>query len=331
LKERCGEVWVQRIRCPELGIDEAVETAVPRLLDEEVIEAVRARSESNRCTTHRHIKHRYLLARVLFCEACGHAMYGQAKKDGTLYYRHVQARRVKNPKGCKVSYVRAVDVEGTVMRHLFEVFGNPLAMVKAVEDATPDAGKRDEAQERAAQVARELEKVAESRGRLVKMVAKGTFKEEEVEEQMTRLREREAKLQAESAQVLAVLQDLPDPEAVKARSEKLADFGLRMAQSYDCMTWEEKRALALLVFGGKLPDGKRMGVYLTQIATGTKGHPGRWDYVIRGHLIDVDGRVPVPAVDGWPFLVPPGNGAREELQRRVTTSAGSSPLTATWT
>jgi DNA invertase Pin-like site-specific DNA recombinase len=48
LTQRSGGVWVQRIRCPELDIDETIETAIPPLLDPPVIAAILAKAQANK-------------------------------------------------------------------------------------------------------------------------------------------------------------------------------------------------------------------------------------------------------------------------------------------
>jgi hypothetical protein len=40
LRERCGPLWVQRVRCRELGIDEEINTTVPELLPPETVRAI---------------------------------------------------------------------------------------------------------------------------------------------------------------------------------------------------------------------------------------------------------------------------------------------------
>jgi hypothetical protein len=59
------------------------------------------------------------------------------------------------------------------------------------------------------------------------------------------------------------------------------------------MTWEEKRALAELVFSGKTSDGKRMGVYIEWIDGQEKKRRKQWKYTIRGHLIHEEGQIPM--------------------------------------
>src|SRR5262249_8141497 len=44
----CGPIWIQHIRCPEVGIDGTIDTQVPPLLDDETIRAIHARAEANK-------------------------------------------------------------------------------------------------------------------------------------------------------------------------------------------------------------------------------------------------------------------------------------------
>jgi hypothetical protein len=145
-----------------------------------------------------------------------------------------------------------------------------------------------------------LEEVKAARVRLVRMVSKGTFTEEDVEEQMAELKEREAKLQARSAQLLATIEQFPDPEAVRGRVRKMADMRLELESDYRLMSDDDKRALCQTVFGGRTPDGKRMGVYVEPEAV-EGGKVVRWAYTVRGHLIESSGFFPLPPADTVPY------------------------------
>ena len=60
------------------------------------------------------------------------------------------------------------------------------------------------------------------------------FSEDDVEEEMNRLGERESRLNAESARLLATIQHLPTPEAVEERSKHWSTmFARRMAGAPD--------------------------------------------------------------------------------------------------
>jgi len=65
--------------------------------------------------------------------------------------------------------------------------------------------------------------------------------------------------------------------------------------NFEDMTWDEKRALAERVFSGKTEDGKRMGVYIEWIDGQEQRRRKRWKYQVRGHLIHVEGQVPMSA------------------------------------
>ena len=121
LTSRCGPVWVQRIRCPELDIDETIETAVPPLLDPPVIAAILAKAQANKTIDKTQLKHRYLLGHAVFCGHCNSALTGQSN-NGYRFYRHHQLCE----DGRRRSWVEADSLESVVVSELFDVFGNPV-------------------------------------------------------------------------------------------------------------------------------------------------------------------------------------------------------------
>ena len=62
---------------------------------------------------------------------------------------------------------------------------------------------------------------------------------------------------------------------------------------FDAMSWAEKRSLAELVFGGHDSEGRRLGVYIQWIDGQECRRRKSWKYIIRGHLIQDYGRIPM--------------------------------------
>src|SRR5262249_9106922 len=48
LKHRCGKIWVQHFECKRLNIKTTVETNVPPLLDDDVIQDIQDRTQENK-------------------------------------------------------------------------------------------------------------------------------------------------------------------------------------------------------------------------------------------------------------------------------------------
>jgi site-specific DNA recombinase len=328
LTRGAGPIWEVRFNPKALNIEETVKIEVPALLDEKTIAAVCARAEANRTYHHGHIKNRYLLSRMVRCAHCGSSLSGQTS-DGLSSYRHLDAKRTAACPGPKIkSWVRADVLEDMVMRTLFETFGNPVAVQRAIEAATPNNEKVREAMQRLDQIAVEhLPKAKASIQRVIGLVAKGTITEKDAEEQLTKLKGRQQILEAELARIQDEIAHLPQPGEIKEVSKQIVSrfqyssvkFMAKKQEAnraFKKMTWEEKRALCEMVFGGKTAQGERMGVAITWNESG-KG----WRFKIEGHLIAVEGR-PLSETEKEGFFVFGGPAKQKEL---VTKSSQYSP------
>jgi hypothetical protein len=295
ITRRCGPVWVQRVRCKELGIDKTIETQVPPLLDEETIKAVRERARANSTYAHGHIRHKYLLSRVVFCKSCGRAMTGcGGKRPAYRYYRHL----AEKTSHCPRSAVRAADIEETVLHLLFETFGNPAAVRRAIEEATPDAGKLNEDRKSLKLAEAELSKVVAAKGRIVDAIAEGTLAASDARGKLDQLKEQEAALTERVERLRLTIGDTPTAEQVEQAADSVAGAFKEWSRpwckidrantSIERMPFEERRRLCQLVFGGKDAQGRRLGVYVARDGDG-------WRYRIRGHFIKEWGRL-FPAV-----------------------------------
>ena len=301
LTRRCGDDWVQEFQ-PEGQPVERVITKIPRLLPEETIRAIRQKAEANKTYSHGQGKHSYLLSRMIFCEHCGYAMFGQTnhREQERRYYRHAHHRRIKECEQPK-TWIPADEIEELVMLHLFETFRNPLAVQRSVEAASGDTAKVKEFEQRIVRVAAELEKIGRGRKRILDLIADEKISQDDAAGKLTDLKEREAKLNDEQGRLADFLTGRPSREQIEDVSRKVsAAFGkyrrgswkvpqARMiadAKPFDEMSWEEKRWLVESVFSGKTPDGKRMGVYIAWSEDGKD-----WTFSIHGHLIDAEGLI----------------------------------------
>jgi len=139
LTKMCGTVWLQSFEAKDLAINETVETTVPRLLHEDVIKAILRKTKSQYKYGHGPKKHPYLFSQMIQCGHCGLAMFGQCNHGVSLYYRHAhpEKRKTECPGPFPKSGIPAPQIEDAVMAHLFEAFGNPAAVQRAIEDARP--------------------------------------------------------------------------------------------------------------------------------------------------------------------------------------------------
>ena len=338
LTQRCGPLWEQAFNVPRLNIRDTVVTEVPALLPEKTIQEIQERVKANNTFAHGAIKNRYLLSRMILCGHCGSALSGHAQ-DGRLYYQHFW----KAGK-CLQGWVRADEIEAAVIRELFDCFGNPAAVQRAIEQATPDAEKLEEARNRLQRIAVELNKVDAGRDRILRLVAKGTVTDRQAEKQLWELNQKETRLREEGDRLSQHVSHVPNATEIKDVAKRVAAaFGQRVngkkrvairQANADLanMTWEDKRALLEAVFSGKTPDGHRMGVYVERIdGQAAYGHK-HWKYTLRGHLIDETGITMSPEQVAAVYGEPDGAATK---QRELATKLGrwyrdqSQPVLAT--
>src|SRR5215510_16526709 len=121
-----------------------------------------------------------------------------------------QATRVRHCPGPETkSWVSAAEIEDAAMRHMFETFGNPTAVRRAMEEATPNNERIQEALKRLEFVTTELSKIENSRQRVLDLVVKGTISETSSNTQLQKLKEREQKLKEEHARLGDELEHIP--------------------------------------------------------------------------------------------------------------------------
>ena len=304
LTKRSGDEWVQTFNSDKLNLHETIKTKIPRLLSEKTIELIREKSQANKTYTHGKIKNHYLLGRMIFCKSCGYAMPGQTSHDlggnPWRYYRHMRKKTPNGKLKCKHHSigVDANKIEELVMLYLFDCFGNPAAVQKAIEKAIPNLEKIKESQKRIDRIDVELNKIKKGRAAILRFITNEKITESQAEKQLEELNQRESRLQVEHERLCSSLQNNPNPDKIKSMSKKVSTKFKRSvrlgsirfrasAKPYSEMTYEEKRALVELVFGGKMPNGKRMGVYLKMNSRKD------WSFDIHGHLIDEEGLMPL--------------------------------------
>lgn len=301
LKERCGTKWLEIFESKSLGIRQEVSHVVPPLLDENTIKAVRLRAEANKTFHHAQPKNRYLLSRVIFCAHCGGGLSGQSDQYGHLYYRHLQQNRVATPCPTRKTWIKAGFLDERVIRELFQVFGNPEAVMDAVRAATPNEKLHEELVKRQVRLNEMLAKNSLIRDKVLKF--EENIPDKDVKDQLTKLQASDNLCIQELSNISEQLQNSPSAETVASKALEFSGEFQRatngktyrypsstsivlnstkrhLNHSFEEMSWQNKRALIEMVFGGKLPDGKRMGIFIDW-----EEHGG-WSYSIKGHLVD---------------------------------------------
>lgn len=289
LRERCGPVWTQRVLCKELGLDETIEIAVPPLLPDETIRRLRQRLQGNRCRPGARPSADYLLSGYIFCAACGTALTGQLDHRGHLYYRH--GRRCAAAK-CPIRprpHVPCRKAEAEVLGRLFELFGNPAAINRAVRDAVPAC---DDLRTRQLNLRARLAKVEASQKRLVDAIADGTITRDRARQRSERLAEEEQALRADLGSLDEQLADIPTEAEIARYVQQiddallvLDDDGNTYSGGNDVQSWldlnesaADQRRVVEAAFGGHvMSDAKPAGVYVS-------GAAGAWTFTIRGRM-----------------------------------------------
>lgn len=301
LRERCGPTWLQHVRCRELAIDEAIETAVPPLLDDNTIRRVSERLKANRTYLHKPPKsvHAYLLSGRVFCAHCGYSLVGQTNPNGVRYYRHVHTERKRDCELRPRPWVRADEIEKAVVRDLFCLLGNPAAIERAVKAAVPDY---KEAQARRQRLRADLDKLEKARGRVVDAIADGLVTSAQAKRKLDDLTGKETTARVEVEKLDAMLSAVPDADTVRYFVETLGRGATRAiwlldreGNSYrggndlhtflDLMKPErvaDRRALIDAAFRGPLPGGAPAGVYVSPM--GRTGRRQRYTFKLRGQL-----------------------------------------------
>ncbi len=336
LTRRCGDTWEQVFDSDSLNIHEVVVTQIPRLLPDATIKAIRKKAEANKTYQHKQAKHPYLFGRMVFCNQCGYAMFGQTNPNGHRYYRHAHTKRVKAC-NCPKAWVRAEDLEDAIIRHLFECFGNPQAVKKAIEEATPNLDQVHQQREQVARLEVALAKTGKVRERILSSISRELISDADAESQLERLKQQEATQRTELDRLNDMLANVPTPESIQAVSKEVSgtfkrfkidaakvrlNAKTRLAnRCLEEMTWEEKRALAEMVFSGKRADGSRMGVYIAWIGGQEKRRRKTWKYTISGHLIQRHGKIPMKLHADEEHGDFCGPDKQDELNEIVTKSA----------
>src|SRR5262245_61287962 len=145
LRSMAGDIWELEFRADEFDIHEVIKLPVPRLLPDETIKAVCRRLDAVRSYLHKppRSKHDYLLSNYVFCGTCGYSLSGQAVTHTGkthLYYGHGRDARRQCPLR-PYPWVRSDKLERQVVNELFNLFGNPAAVERAVQNAVPDCDK----------------------------------------------------------------------------------------------------------------------------------------------------------------------------------------------
>jgi DNA invertase Pin-like site-specific DNA recombinase len=277
LTKRAGTQWLCSFVHPELNINEKVLVTIPSLLDDTTIKKIHDKSKANKTYSHGVILHNYLLSRMIFCSKCGYTNFGYTNRSGNRYYRHVRYRKIN----CTYhKYIPADEIENSVLIHLVNTLGDVERINNAIKNATPDISKVNGLTSEKEDLIVESKKINSQKEKVVEKVSKGILTDDEIQSQMTKLRDREVSISNRLQLIESELSNIPDKDKVKRLTALgmavLADI-TKDPKSVFKKSYKWKRNLVEHAFSGTDAHGKRLGVYIEEDGEG-------WKFEIRGTL-----------------------------------------------
>lgn len=263
LTQKAGPVWTVRFRNSKVNVDTTVDIKVPELLDTDTRTAILTRMDMNK-TFHGTPKRQYLLSKMVFCAQCGYHLHAYANHQGKRYYRHSYA---KHDRDCphRPLHIPAAELETAVLLHLKNTLGDPARVRRAVERATPNAGRIEALEAEKDRLDHKLTRLDNERQKIVQAIGKGLITDEDVRKGMEKVRNGEAACQERITTIETMLEQLPDLATVGHFSKlgrKVLAHATKNPRNLERWTYERKRELVEAAFIGKDAEGKPLGVWL---------------------------------------------------------------------
>jgi DNA invertase Pin-like site-specific DNA recombinase len=292
LTKRSGDMWEQHFENKNCGIKETVETTVPRLLPDHIIEAIKAKCQSRKIIDHGSYKHQYLLARFIYDAETGYALTGTPAGSRNLYYRTYKP-------GTPQYQVRANLIENAIQDAVFEALSDNSTLYRYVFDGEEMKDmegdllkKRAKYQKDLATQTTKLSNYADAIGNYEGKSIQTFLKSLEV-----KISEAERKineLESTIALIDAQLQSLPTKHDIQTARVKLRQdlqksiemSAFQTGATFRSLPFEDRRALLKLLFAGKDAYGKRYGIYVTM-----QEKNQRYSFVAYGRLGNVQGHL----------------------------------------
>jgi site-specific DNA recombinase len=296
LTGRCGDTWEQRFRNKSNRIDETVTTSIPRLLSEPTIEAIRAKCRARKTWEHGSYKNRYLLSRLILDADSGSPLTGTPNGSGGRYYRSYKLKSLARKNYC----VNADLIEAAVVADLFEVLSDNMALFKAVYGGDSVGEAQGKLKEQKAACEKELRALDKRLGNFGNAI--GNYSDHDMSGFLETLRlrirpieDRRSQLQSELKFVDRQLSNLPTRTDIKTArelmrkqlEEKVEWSYFSSGHTLKNLSFEGKRQLLKLIFGGYDELGKRYGIYVTTVSD----RPRKYKFTGYGRLGRVRGWV----------------------------------------
>jgi site-specific DNA recombinase len=292
LTKRSGDQWQQHFE------NETVTTQMPRLLSDDVIAAIKKKSEAKRFYDHGAHKHEYLLSRFIYDAETGNALTGTPSRGSVLYYR--TWKKLEKP-----YIIKAELIEDAIMNAVAEGLSDNNVLANYVfggdeKNLEKDlCTRRTHLQKEYSTVQNKLSRFGDVIGDYVGDDVKSflaTLKPKIVTAEQ-RLKELENEIQSVDSQ----LQSLPSKkdiqtarEIMRKQLEASMDYSaFQTGSTFRSLPFSDKRALLKLLFAGKDASNKKYGVYVRLISA----NPRKFLFTAYGRLGNVQGLVTKDAYD----------------------------------
>jgi DNA invertase Pin-like site-specific DNA recombinase len=325
LTQRCGTKWEQKFDLETAGIHESVTIDIPPLLSPGIIQQILSKVKGNKKFNGKP-KNKWLLSGMLVCAHCGYRYFGQMNRTGHGYYRHAHTER-KNSCACSKGWLRADALEADVVEHLFDLFGNPVAVERAIELAMPNLDATRQLQNRIGQLDALIDKENHGRQRVLRHIDLGTVSEAEATNLLAGKKTRIKELQEERDRLRSKLPNAPTISQVKqaaklvasrfnrkrvTKADVKANARLSGLTNIETMTWGDKREFLEHIFAGPTPEGKPAGIYVSW----PKGKGQPYKYTMNGIITRTEtGALPPELTKS------PDTGAKARSESAVIDSA----------
>jgi len=287
LTKRSGEEWPVRFKSKRLNINQTVVIKVPRLLEDETIEALKERIRINTTYVRGHRKYHFALSGFIFCRRCGYRMDTYRNDKGQQYYRHPKRQRP-----CTFhKMVPAHKLENSVLLQLIVTIGDTKLVEEAVMKAYPDLARRESLEKEKKELGERRRELDTEKENLVKAVAKGIFDETDVAKQRREIKSKDDAIIIRINTIENELAQMPTKEHTE-RAKKLVvgiteAIGKQPQRIFEMDdTW--KRQLFERAFSGIDVKGERLGVYVD--ATDNRGE---FNFEIRGSMFSTMSHFPL--------------------------------------
>jgi len=244
----------------DLPASEWVEIPVPPIVSEEVFELATRRLRDNQRFASRHTKVASLLQGLVACAACGYSYYRTSTrtKRRTLYYYRCLGSddyRYEHGRLCASRPVRQDYLDELVWGHVMKLLADPGLIRDEIDRRVRELQAGDPVTARKSGLEREFSRCSRAVSRLVEAYQEELLSLEELRERIPELRRKQATLRA---QLDALEVKSLDRQTYVALAENLEDFLLRLRDSAETASMEERQRVIRLLVKEVLMDPERI-------------------------------------------------------------------------